>query len=519
MLSLIVYGRNDNHGYNYHKRLAISLNCLAEMLSFPGDEIIFIDYCSAQDFPTVLEAISDTLTENAKSLLKIYRIRSKKRGSLSEEALCRNVAIRRANPENPWILSTNVDMIFLPIDPNKTLSSIVAELPEGFYELPRFELPESMWEAHFDRLKPIENLTFLRNHAQEMQLHTIVRRPGFLIYDNPGDFQLMTRDAIFTIDGFDEAMDQGWHLDANLCKRMFLYYEGKIGHLEDKLWGYHCNHTRQESFFHKQLSPENDWNRFVKDIQAPDLPNQRECWGLKGYDLEEVTLLKPRQIHASKDCSLFEIAIDQSTFNTLTYDSKRVFPYLVDHFNYLPRESRVGYIGHNTELLTLIQEEIPSVLTLKETKSLEELYQKADLIIFDFGFNQKSIAITPEHKLYKQLKNQLRDVVDAFLKVVRLEKKKNKKIKFMGVNVLHSDFRALFHTHLAMGRTSFLSGISFGYLKRKQRISRRPSLGILKKQLKFYLVYIAVRFFYRFTDKIRHLTYQSRLMRKVLQLK
>lgn len=518
MLSLIVYGRNDNHGYNYHKRLAVSLNCLAEALSLPGDEILFIDYCSAQDFPTVIEAVSDTLTEKAKSLLKIYRIRSHKKTSLSGEALCRNVAIRRANPENPWILSTNIDMIFVPVDPSATLSSLVADLPEGFYELPRFELPENLWESHFDRLKPGENLTFLRDHAEEMHLNTIVRRPGFLVYDNPGDFQLMTRDAIFAIDGFDEEMDQGWHLDANLCKRMSLYYEGKIGHLEGKLWGYHCNHTRQASFFHKQLSPENDWNRFVKDVKYPDLPNQRESWGLKGFDLEQVTL-EPPKAHVLKGATSSEIAIDQNTFNTLSYESQRVFPHLADHFHHLPPGSRVGYIGHNAELLKLIQQEVSSVMTLSETQSVKQLYQASDLIIFDFGFDQKGFAITPMHELYRQQKDQLKDVAQTFLKVVRLEKRHRKKIKFMGVNVLYSDFRALFHTHLAMGRTSFLSGVSFGYLKQKKQRSRKPSWGVWKKQLKFFLVYLSVRFFYRFTDKIRQLAYRSRLMRKVLQLK
>ena len=33
MLSVILYGRNDSYGYNLHKRAAISLNCIAEMLS------------------------------------------------------------------------------------------------------------------------------------------------------------------------------------------------------------------------------------------------------------------------------------------------------------------------------------------------------------------------------------------------------------------------------------------------------------------------------------------------------
>ena len=518
MLSLIVYGRNDNHGYNYHKRLAVSLNCLAEVLSLPGDEILFVDYCSAQDFPTVIEAVSDTLTEKAKSVLKIFRLRSRKKGSLSEEALCRNVAIRRANPENPWILSTNVDMLFLPADSTQTLSSLVAELPEGFYELPRFEIPENLWESHFDRLKPQENLSFLRDHAEEMHLNTIVRRPDFLVYDNPGDFQLMTRSAIFAIDGFDEKMDQGWHLDANLCKRMSLYYEGKVDHLEGKLLGYHCNHTRQASFFHKQLSPENDWNRFVKDVEVPDLPNQRDTWGLKGYDLEQVNLQLPKP-PTFKGAATSEIAIDQNTFNTLSYDSKRIFPHLADHFHHFRPGSRIGYIGRNTELLKLIREEVTAVMTLDEAQSLKQLYLESDLIIFDFGFDQKGFAVTPAHELYRKHKDQLKSVAQAFLKVVRLEKRHRKNIKFMGVNVLYSDFRALFHTHLAMGRTSFLSGISFGYLKQKKKVSKKLSWAIWKKQLKFFLVYMSVRFFYRFTDKLRHLSYRSHLIRKVLQLK
>lgn len=46
MLSIIVYGRNDNHGYNLHKRAAVSINCLAEILRDPADELIFVDYKS-----------------------------------------------------------------------------------------------------------------------------------------------------------------------------------------------------------------------------------------------------------------------------------------------------------------------------------------------------------------------------------------------------------------------------------------------------------------------------------------
>ena len=35
MISVVVYGRNDTHGYNHHRRVALSLNCLAEVLTDP----------------------------------------------------------------------------------------------------------------------------------------------------------------------------------------------------------------------------------------------------------------------------------------------------------------------------------------------------------------------------------------------------------------------------------------------------------------------------------------------------
>ena len=67
MLSIVVYGRNDNYGYNLHKRAAISLNCLAEVLTDEDDEIIFVDYNTPDDYPTFPEAISDTLTSRTKN--------------------------------------------------------------------------------------------------------------------------------------------------------------------------------------------------------------------------------------------------------------------------------------------------------------------------------------------------------------------------------------------------------------------------------------------------------------------
>ena len=153
MLSYVLYGRNDSYGYNLHKRAALSLNCMAEVLSDPDDEILFVDYNTPDDFPTFPEAIQDTLTDKAKKHLRVFRVRpavharfGSKTYLFALEPVSRNVAIRRSNPANRWILSTNTDMVFVP-QRGKSLSEIVSNLPKGHYGIPRFEVPETLWES------------------------------------------------------------------------------------------------------------------------------------------------------------------------------------------------------------------------------------------------------------------------------------------------------------------------------------------------------------------------------------
>ena len=68
-------------------------------------------------------------------------------------------------------------------------------------------------------------------------------------FDAPGDFQLFCREDFFAIDGCDEAMVLGWHVDSNLSRRMFLRH-GSIQSLGERLAGYHCNHNRTPTVYH-----------------------------------------------------------------------------------------------------------------------------------------------------------------------------------------------------------------------------------------------------------------------------
>ena len=512
MLTVILYGKNDSHGYNYHKRLAISINCIAETLTAEHDEIIFVDDGSAPDFPTAIEAILDTLTEKAQKRLKVFRTRDR-HTSLPRESLCRNIGIRHSNPKNRWILSTNIDMIFVPIDPNDSLSSIVSNLPEGFYQLPRLELPENFWEKHLDRKTPEKNLNIIREEGEYLSLDTIVRRPNYLSFDNPGDFQLMPREVIFEMGGFHEEMTNGWHVDSNLAKRMALYFKGDPFSLEKRLRGFHCNHTRQMTMGHKQNASENSWETYVKLVDTPFLPTQEITWGRVSNEpilLTQESLFYP----FPRKKRPHDFLLDQNRFNTLTYCTETIVPHLLDHFHHLPKGSSIGYIGKNTSLITFLKEHF-SILEPSDFTSFERFYQESTLIVFDFGFEKEKTAISPSHSEYPKLKRSLKSVMERFLEVIRCEKNKQEKKKLLGINVLFTDFHALFHCHLYLYKTTSFTGISMGYAKDESPYRWKKG----KKELKFLLMYLALRHFYTGTDKIRTLSYKTPLVRKLVQHK
>src|SRR5579872_5143958 len=295
MISVVLYGRNDNYGYNLHKRGALSLNCIAEVLDDANDEIIFVDYNTPDDLPTFPEAIQDTLTARARKYLRILRVRPRiherfrsKTRLLTIEPVARNIAVRRSSPSNRWVLSTNTDMIFVP-QKTEFLTPIVKNLPRGLYHAPRIEIPETLWES-LDRTNAPRAIAAVRDWGRRLHIDEIVLGAEVIRYDGPGDFQLLERADLFDFHGFDERMVLGWHVDSNIAKRWSLVY-GKVGDLGEEIYGYHCDHTRQITPAHSsQTRTENDWQRFVTNLDRADVPEQADDWGCAQDDIEEVRL-------------------------------------------------------------------------------------------------------------------------------------------------------------------------------------------------------------------------------------
>lgn len=420
MISVILYGRNDSHGYNLHKRAAISFNCIAEMLTHPNDEIIFVDCNTPDDLPTFPESIQDTLTARAKQLLRIFRLRptlyeKHKNGShlYALEPLSRNIGIRRTNPANRWILSTNTDMVFVSRLPGKSLSDLAAKLPDGFYELPRFEVPETLWEG-VTRTDPVAIMQAFHNWGQRLHLNEVVQLEPFIRYDGPGDFQLMLREQTFNIHGFNEQMVWGWHSDSNLCKRMFLL-NGKTDSLIDLVFSFHCDHTRQATLAHSHNRKENDADLFVYQVSQPAIPEQAQTWGLPETQLEELHLTNTwlgryesvlKEMLPGLSVPMLDVRLGDNSYNhSLFYDTQHAFPYVADQLMTFPPEGAIGYSGGNGELLRLIAE-----LRQKLRHSGQIIYNQQLMA----AAYERSVPIFPENCIPRTAQ-QIPDLITLFI--------------------------------------------------------------------------------------------------------
>jgi hypothetical protein len=514
MISVVVYGRNDSHGYNLHKRAALGLNCTAELLSDPDDEILFVDYNTPDDYPTFPEAIADTLTPRAVARLRILRVRPSVHARFSArthlqalEPIARNVAVRRSNPQNRWILSTNTDMIFV-MRRRASLSEVAADLGPGFYHLPRFELPESLWEG-FDRRNPACVIEEVRTFGRAMFLNEIVYGAAFIKYDAPGDFQLMQRDDLFAIHGFDERMLLGWHVDSNIARRLHLRY-GRVDDLAGDVFGYHCDHTRQVTPAHRHRAPSNDPRAFVDEVAHPELPLQAATWGCADDDIEELRLSDgAHQVYVRALAATLTGEMDEpaevrhvpATFDAVDYDPRHVLPFLADVCASAPRHSSVGWVGGRDDTFRLFSSAwahagftgplmvldwcAPLVWrsVAEQVRVVEfDALASADLFIVEFSAGRGS---RPDHR--KSVAHQrLDDAVDrllrrTFAQLVSAERDRQRgglpPRKFVGVNAIHTGYEMLVLEEVAAAATPFATRLRHGFVKPRSAIYGERSGG------------------------------------------
>jgi len=496
MISIVLYGRNDSYGYNLHKRAALSFNCMAEVLGEDGDEILFVDYNTPDDFPTFPEAIQDTLSDKARKKLRIFRVRphihrrfSDKTRLVALEPIARNVAVRRSNPANRWILSTNTDMIFVP-QRAQSLNEFTRDLPAGFYHAPRIEIPETLWES-LDRNKAREAIETVREWGSTLHVDEIVFGSPLILYDGPGDFQLMERSDLFEIQGFDEEMLLGWHVDSNIAKRLTML-RGKVGDLGKEVYGYHCDHARQVTLMHSHSRTENDWRRFIENVPKPWIPEQADSWGCANDEIEEIRLtgqsasayvkaLK-RQIGERQHVPP-TVAYVGENYNKTDYDPRHILPYLADMFVCCERKTSVAWFGAKRDLMThfagwwkelgftgdiLVDQSLiegaglATVSGAVET-TFDTMLEKADAFIFDFGRieqDDNSFAGVPRPAAHAMNR--------ALLAIVASEHKRmtdgRPLRRVIAVNAINNVFESAIMSHIGAAHTPYSARMRNGFV-------------------------------------------------------
>jgi hypothetical protein len=404
VISVAVYGRNDSHGYNLHRRVALSINCIAEVLTDESDEILFVDWNTPKRLPPFTTAIADLLTPKALSLVKILRVTDEmhnqhfggKTHLPTVEPVARNVALTRSNPNNHWFLSTNTDMVFLV--EGGSLSDLVGGLSDSYYALPRFELPEVFWES-LPRTRPIDALQTLSTWRSRFSLESRVNSTEFNRYDAPGDFQLAPRQTFLDIGGFEEEMLLGWHVDSNMAKRLWMHF-GETKTLEQSVRGYHCNHTRSLTVHHGKVHQSNDLARFVDNITSPKALSATTL----GLATETISLseCRPNKISLLERSHFPEPFVSESDLlnptSMRTASATHALSALLDPIITLGPNSQVEYYGNGPlgELLLGLNHD---GLFKSFFRNGDGSSTTSDLLIFDFDVNglsqSKFIAETP----------------------------------------------------------------------------------------------------------------------------
>ncbi len=519
MISVIVYGRNDSHGYNLHKRAAISLNSIAEVLTAPGDEIVFVDYNTPDDLPTFVEAILDTLTGHCRGMLRVIRVRpavhalfADRTGYATIESIARNVGLRRSEPRNRWILSTNTDMVFLRRDGSRSLSELADGLLDGFYQVPRFEVPESLWES-LDRRDPQSVIERFRWWGTRFHLNELVHTDPVTRFDGIGDFQLALRSDLFAIHGFNEDMLAGWNVDMNLCHRLHRRY-GRVDSLSDRVLAYHCGHTRLPTAIHRDDTVMNDPVRYIDRVIRDDLPEQAERWGLVGHALEEFRADAPpsSRLSAALEESLpaqddpgREAWNDFTNFSArfrLRLDPDHALPYVADLLATAPPDAVLAYVGshrrmfertlrawralgHGEAVLVpeggVLSDGFPGV----EAVDALELDRRASLFLFEFALDDDWLAQDPcpcFEGIPEEGLRQLGLIYGLFVQQTERERQRlaaGKAIarRFIGVSAVNTFFGMRFGERVMFTHTMFSTRVRHGQVRRTGLAVRSDGAG------------------------------------------
>jgi hypothetical protein len=445
-ISVVVVGRNDDHGYNLQKRVTTSLNSIASFLR-AQDELIFVDWNSPSEYPVMPIAIWDSLTEHCRKVLKIIKVSESEhklvKGDSERkllEPIARNVGIRRAKNSSKWILSTNTDIVFIPTG-FKNFAELCETLDERLWMCSRYELPEFIWES-LDRKDVIRTQKILSAlHAESALALSVRLRPfpdiDFDICDGVGDFQLATRAHWNAIGGFPEGMLLGWHVDtrATIAFNSVTNTKPRIL-LDEQLVMYHQNHQRTPTSYHSDAA-----------VNPSGVANQpylnQKSWGIAEKLLPEITLhenyLPKVQEFTERTKSIcnskfLKVLNGDSIALNVNYSLAHVFPFLIEelHSSYLG--GKLGLVSINKRTIAAFKEFANSnpieLQTFDDHLFLDDLnFEGLDWLILDLGIEEEGMPKNVDE--FESLRNGVGRLALTIPKLAKASQGKTTKFIFL----------------------------------------------------------------------------------------
>jgi hypothetical protein len=200
VLSIILTGRNDEHGSDFRARFFRTIQFNAQQLAARGipHEFVFVEWAPAADRPRLLDLIADQVPDVDPRTLRWIVVDPRYQDALAQnprlqylEFVAKNVGIRRAAGE--FVLATNCDVI---------LSRRVLDVLEaGTLE------PRTLYRARRYDLKMGLDVTdmewALLEDPANLELKAKRLKPP-LLSGGAGDFLLLDRESFHVLRGFNE---------------------------------------------------------------------------------------------------------------------------------------------------------------------------------------------------------------------------------------------------------------------------------------------------------------------------
>ncbi len=213
-----IIGRNDNYGNYLTERATYCLNSMLMTL----DEIIYVDWNTDVDKPTLLEEIKDDLIDKKKiKWIRVYPDQAKEWtwNDPIAQAVCetqsRNIGLRRLSTD--FLISSNIDIVCPPREFVERFTDTNTFWTTGMRSVSLFKLRELG-----DRKLPANYTMVLRqlesSYPQQPPI-SIHHNDRFSLVSNCGDFQIAHRDVWYDIKGFEERMVGRGYADSNVQQK------------------------------------------------------------------------------------------------------------------------------------------------------------------------------------------------------------------------------------------------------------------------------------------------------------